>query len=269
MSVRPRVVLASASDPTRILVRRPSEDVPSPSRSYLGDQVAAAPGASANMDLALGRGCWVNLAAPAQVSPTGVSAPAGDFSIALTPGWHMVGNPYFSPINFGETTVTYNGSTMDLDSADGAGVLSAFAWMYNGTTGSYELAYPQLGGGSHQVPPWQAIWVLAHKNCTMTLLRPLDSSQAPAAASGPMQTTAAAQVNWVLPVVVSSGTGRSLCTLGTANRELLGAEPPPARPGVRVAAAAPGSQDDYRYAVALAETGPASINWGLRVTAAQ
>lgn len=42
------VVLASASDPTRILVRRPSEDVPSPSRSYLGDQVAAAPGASAS-----------------------------------------------------------------------------------------------------------------------------------------------------------------------------------------------------------------------------
>ena len=107
---------------------------------------------AAAMQLGLGRGFWVLLDQATVIHPEGSTAPAGNFAIQLTAGWHQLANPFFGPIDFGSSTVTANSNTMDLASAETAGVFGAFAWTYSTNSNEYVLAYPDLGHGEQSRP---------------------------------------------------------------------------------------------------------------------
>lgn len=54
----------------------------------------------------LGTGYWVDLSASATITSMGTVAPAGvPYSIALSPGWNMIGDPFASPVGVGTLTV--------------------------------------------------------------------------------------------------------------------------------------------------------------------
>ncbi|MEN6303611.1 MAG: S8 family serine peptidase [Armatimonadia bacterium] len=221
------------------------------------------------LQMKLGRGFWVKLPQATTVSPDGLSAPAGDFEIDLTPGWHQLANPFFTTIDFSEATVTYSGATMDLTSADGAGVMAAFAWTYNNTAQVYELAYPAVGSEAKLIQPWQGFWVLARKACTLTLSRPLGVSSA---ASGTMRTQAVRrtarpwQVEWSVPLQIGSAAGPdAACYVGTASKQVLLAKPPPATGAPVLSVSSPGTQGSGRYGVALAQTSTNDIIWNLKI----
>jgi hypothetical protein len=134
------------------------------------------------LGVTLGRSLWLSLVKGASVSPSGASAPSGDFAVALTPGWQALGNPFFGTFDFGACTVTYGGATMDLATAHTRGILAAYAWVYDQSAGEYRLLTSDASGG-RLVPPWQGFWVLCWKACTLNILRPTGALSIPAQAT--------------------------------------------------------------------------------------
>jgi len=124
-----------------------------------------------NLRLALGRSLWVNLPYAVTVSPSGTSAPSGDFNISLRPGWNQLGNPFFGAFDFAACTVTYGSQTMDLLAADMQDIKRSFAWVYDRSSGEYRLVNAD-NMANRLIAPWQGFWVLAFKNCTLTIVRP-------------------------------------------------------------------------------------------------
>jgi len=132
-----------------------------------------------NLRLALGKSLWLNLLYPVSVTPSGSSAPAGDFDIALAPGWHQLGNPFFGAFDFGACTVTVGTETMDLLAADLRDIMRSFAWVYDRDEGDYRLVNADTMG-NRLIAPWQGFWVLALQTCTLTLVRPTGPLGVPA-----------------------------------------------------------------------------------------
>ncbi|MBU0608428.1 MAG: S8 family serine peptidase [Armatimonadetes bacterium] len=222
------------------------------------------------LSLDLGRGYWVKFSQAVSVSPVGISAPSGDFDIALTPGWHQIGNPFFSTMDFADASVSYGGATMDLTSAHGAEIMAAFAWVYNNTTQNYDLVYPPLGGQTQVVQPWQGIWVLAFKNCVLTLGRPLATQRVATArvtpASAGTTKSQSWQADWTVGLRVTAGAARdSECLIGAAAQQILAPKPPPALDAPVLTLAAPGAQSEGNYAVSLAQSGQTNIIWNVKI----
>lgn len=196
-----------------------------------GSYVMYGPGNAAPvMQLGLGRGFWALLEQATVIQPEGSTAPAGNFAIPLTPGWHQLANPYFGPIDFGSSTVTANSNTMDLASAETAGVFGAFAWTYASDTNEYSLAYPDLGEGE-AIPPWTGFWVKALSSCTLTLPRPSDTAQAGSGAVTTSAVPAASPASadaWLARVVLRTAEGADTQNyVGAAAAACEIASPPP------------------------------------------
>lgn len=124
------------------------------------------------LPLVLGHGYWLRLDQPVTFSPVGNIAPAGSFSVDLGHGWQQVGNPYFGTIDMASATVEYQGTTMDLASADAANVMRQVFWTYDAQSNGYNLVAPFLGVGDSKIPAWKGFWVRVEKDCSLTLPRP-------------------------------------------------------------------------------------------------
>jgi subtilisin family serine protease len=225
------------------------------------------------LQLGLGHGFWVNFPQQTVVHASGQSAPAGDYDLDLTPGWHQLANPYFGAIDFGEVTITRNGATMDLLSADGAGIMAAFCWVFDNPTQQYVLAYPPLGQ-SRLISPWRGFWVLVYQNCRLTINRPLSpANRSLSTQSSPVVRSAAASVQpeWVVPLQISAGGRVSECQVGVAARALTIPSPPPAHSGPRLTLTAAGRSgaEAATAAVALAQKGANTLSWDLLLTGLQ
>ena len=125
-----------------------------------------------SLPLRLGRGYWLKLNRSVTFTPAGNMAPTGSFRIDLAPGWQQVGNPYFSAIDMSAATVEYQGTTMDLASADAAGVLRQVLWTYDPATNGYAMIAPFLENGDMKIDPWEGFWVRVEKRCSLILPRP-------------------------------------------------------------------------------------------------
>ena len=223
---------------------------------------------SAALQLELGRGFWVKFASPVTVRPVGSSAPAGDFNIDLTPGWHQLANPFFAPINFADAAVTYQGATMDLASADSLAVLAAVAWLHDSSSQSYVLAYPPLDSQTTLIPAWRGFWVLCHKACTLTISRPLSGASVATASARAVRksSVAAAKVDWTITLRVSSAAGAdSACYAGIASRALTLAKPPPAGDAPVLTMGAGNASEAGAYAVSLAQSTASSVIWKMQI----
>lgn len=217
------------------------------------------------VQVALGRGFWLRLTTPHSFVPNGALAPAGNLGVQLAPGWRQVANPYFGPIDFANATVTYEGTTMDLASADAANVMRRVAWTYNRTTNSYNLLAPGLGLGSTEVGFMQGLWVLVEKNCTLTLPRPGGAaSAAPAAAKGPGD-------GWVARLCVRGAGGTDTDNFFGVSPRLAALRPlvsPPAPPGGVGLHFLDESQPASRLAGRFVGVEAGSLQWRLVVEAA-
>lgn len=125
-----------------------------------------------SLPIELGRGYWLKLQRETTFVPAGNMAPSGSLQVSLEPGWHQLANPYFGSMNLAAATVVYQGTTMDLPSADAANVMRQVMWTYDRAAGGYELVAPFLGIGESQIAPWQGFWVRVEKPCLFTLPRP-------------------------------------------------------------------------------------------------
>lgn len=218
------------------------------------------------LQLDLGRGFWVKFPQAVTIRPDGRSAPAGDFSIELTPGWHQLANPFFGPITFAEATVIYQGAAMDLLSASEVGIMAAVAWTYDTSTKNYALAYPPLGDSAVLIPAWQGFWVKAYKTCTLVLARPAASTAVAKPTTAQARTTSAVKVDWSVRLRVSSAIGQdSECAVGTASRALTIPKPPPANGAPVSTLSAANSDRGGQYAVSLAQFSTSAIIWKLRI----
>jgi subtilisin family serine protease len=224
---------------------------------------------SAFMSLGLGKGFWINFAAPTQATPDGTVAPAGDFTINLTRGWNQVANPFFGATDVSLSTVTFSGATMDLASAANAGVMAAAAWIWDHDTAQYVMAYPDLGTGYKLIPPWRGFWVLAYQDCQLTLMRPVGAAgvQAAAVQTAGVQHAAPLQVDWVVPLQVRTVTGAdSQCFVGAAASRLLLPKPPAATSAALLTLSAPGETQQPTYSVSLAARTATNPTWTLLVS---
>ncbi len=122
--------------------------------------------------LSLGRGCWLKTGSPLSIVPNGTPAPAGDFTVKLTPGWQQLANPFFGATDLALATVTYQGTTMDLASADAANIMRRIVWRYDSADNAYRLIAPGLGLGSTVANPMEGFWALVEKDCALTIARP-------------------------------------------------------------------------------------------------
>ena len=210
------------------------------------------------LKLGLGRGFWVLLDKATVVQPTGAAAPAGDFSIELGPGWHQLANPFFSPLDFGASTVTYGTNTMDLASAERSQVLRSVAWVYSTQAQRYQMAYPDVGQRLSLIPPWSGFWVNVVKPCTLTLVRSTTGEVASAGSS-------VCGDGWRAPILLrAAGMVDDTGLVGTAETEFCLPAPPPIddRPQLRLTVA---NRDEKvaAHAVSLGAGSAGKWTWNL------
>lgn len=211
----------------------------------------------------LGRGYWINLPAAHTFTPSGSAAPAGDFPVDVVPGWQQLGNPFFGPLDFSLSTVTYGSTVMDLFSADAAGILRSYAWTYNSTTRDYELVHPDFGTKA-QVPPWTGLWVLADKPCTLTFARP--SPTATGVAPTRTRATSADPSAWVVQLQARGDRSVDAANYLGVKSSANGVLSPPRGEGVELSFTSAPGLPAGNYATAFYSSAKATMTWDLQVT---
>ncbi|MGD9518160.1 MAG: S8 family serine peptidase [Armatimonadota bacterium] len=121
--------------------------------------------------LVLGRSLWVWLDKPLDFEMIGQTASAGNLSLNVGPGWQMLGNPYFAPMDYSATQVEVGGVVMSLLAAEQDGYLSAAAHLFDPVSFSYKLLSPTWTG-STLIPPWSGFWLKVDRQCKITFRRP-------------------------------------------------------------------------------------------------
>lgn len=217
-----------------------------------------------SLPLRLGRGYWLQLDEPLSFVPAGNPAESGSMQVSLTPGWHQLANPYFGDMDIAAATVQYQGTTMDLASADAANVMRQVLWTYDREDGGYALTAPFLGIGESEIEPWEGFWVSAAKSCTLTLPRP-SGVMTPTAEMG-----AAGDGEWRARLCACSGGGEDLDNFFGISAALadVGSLPsPPMTPGgVDLAFAREGA--GVRSAARFSAVAPSQAQWRVVLDAA-
>ena len=78
--------------------------------------------------------------------------------------WNLIGFPCNQTINIHSIWVLYNGTWHDWDQAVQAGIIDEHLYIYNRTTGHYEL--------TEQFMPGEAHWIYAYKPCKLYWKKP-------------------------------------------------------------------------------------------------
>ena len=211
------------------------------------------------LKLRLGQGFWIRFDTPLTFTPSGTTVPAGNLDIDVAAGWHQLANPFFGAMDFSATTVTYNGNTMDLTSADTLDIARSYAWKYNRLTGDYEVLHPLIGTGT-TVEPWEALWVLIEKPCTLTLARPTGTTSVQSRGEPPATT----QTGEWLVQLVARGAGSvdaaNYCGVSTAPSGIQ--SPPRAVSGVDLYFVDSVQTDSgARYATAFEASAGTEMSW--------
>lgn len=213
------------------------------------------------LKLDLARGFWVDLPYPVNVTPEGTSAPSGDFPVPLQPGWHLLGNPFFGPTDFGAATVFQDG-TYDMLSAHRLGILCAVAWVYDVEDHSYKMISAD-SIGQRQIAPWGGFWLLAYESCTFTIARPTGTS----AATTQADQSSAEDNGWSLRLVAESSTSRdtdNFCGLRPAAVVTKVDNPPAVATAVDLYLL--DGDSDRRLAASFATQAVTEYNWDVVVT---
>ena len=130
---------------------------------------ALSPAAPADA-LHLGRGYWVNLPHAVTLSTVGVPAPAGqDFSVALSPGWNQIGQPWTTSETLGSLSVsagTAAAVSFDQASTGGTLLISSLVYRYAPGSGSTAAGYVWVRD-SDTLQPGLGYWIYAYQPVTL------------------------------------------------------------------------------------------------------
>ncbi len=162
--------------------------------------------------LRLGKGLWVALRRSVEIQIAGQTASSGDFAVDLTRGWHLLGNPYFSDVDFSQCLVQDGSTVYDLMSAADLGYLAAAAFIYDRDRLSYKMLAADWTGTA-LIPAWQGFWVRIYRECRFIIVRPIGSAQTQAAGGGKTLAVAAAAVrqqHGLAPVAKRRSAGRRI-----------------------------------------------------------
>ena len=119
--------------------------------------------------LHLGRGYWVNLPHAVTLSTVGTPAPAGqDFSVALSPGWNQIGQPYTTSETLGSLNVSAGGSAVSFDQASAAAPLlvSSLVYRYAPGSGATAAGYVWVRD-TDTLQPGLGYWIYAYQAVTL------------------------------------------------------------------------------------------------------
>ena len=124
--------------------------------------------------LRLGRSYFVKL--PTAVTLTRVGTPADpttDFSLPLSAGWNMIGDPFLVPVSLSAMNVSSGGVVSTFSTAvSGAPLLvSSLLYSYNQSTNSGKGGYVTLQT-SGALQPGQGYWIYAYSNVTLIVPHP-------------------------------------------------------------------------------------------------
>lgn len=190
---------------------------------YPGSAVSITPGA----------GYFLEQAGPLTLAgSTGTPAdPDVPCSLALTPGWNLIGNPLTVPLlwQLDALAVTRSGVRVGtLREAAAAGLLDAYAWAWDGASDSYRLLFDAdvLPSGKSWLEPYEGAFLRVSAE-GLALEAPAQTSVvASARARG-----AATAAPWLEMRVALARGGEQRLYVTTSGSEGARVAPPPAAPG--------------------------------------
>ncbi|MCD6351165.1 MAG: S8 family serine peptidase, partial [Armatimonadetes bacterium] len=103
--------------------------------------------------LSLGHGVWLWTPEDLDFALDGQTASSGDLSVAVEPGWQLLGNPYFAAMDYSATQVQVGSTVMSILAAAQDGYVSAAAYTFDSSDYSYKLLSPSWTD-SAWVGPW-------------------------------------------------------------------------------------------------------------------
>ena len=119
----------------------------------------------------LGKGYWVRLSSPARlfaIDP-GVLA-STSYTIPLTAGWNLIGDPFNQTTNIRDLRIKNGPSTMDLNQAADAGLVSPVLYSYAPDDAAYAShAYQKQTFATGTFAPYKGYWIRAFQNCDLTV----------------------------------------------------------------------------------------------------
>ena len=123
--------------------------------------------------LHLGHGYWVNLPTAVTLSSVGTPAnPAQDYTIALSPGWNQIGQPWTTGETLNSLTVGAGGAAMTFDQAatNAPLLVSSLVYRYQPKQGTTAGGYIWVRSGD-TLQPGLGYWVYAYQAATLTIPR--------------------------------------------------------------------------------------------------
>ena len=139
------------------------------------------PGTATDFDfpmMAAGQGYWIKTLVPKTISPNGtVVSTTSNFTVALSAGWNMIGDPFLNRVLWGSLKIKYNGQTVSLATAHVNGWVREYGWMYDQASGSYKLVDakrddPSGGPAQRYMEPWYGYWLRTLVPCTLVITPP-------------------------------------------------------------------------------------------------
>ena len=117
----------------------------------------------------IGVGYWVNLPSAVTLSSVGTPAnPAQDFSIALSPGWNQIGQPWPTGETVGSLNVSANGTTLPFDQAAASSplLISSLVYRWSPSTGTTAGSYVYVRD-TDSLQPGLGYWIYAYQAATL------------------------------------------------------------------------------------------------------
>ncbi len=123
--------------------------------------------------LHLGRGYWVNLPHAVTLNTVGTPAdPSQDFSVALSPGWNQVGQPWTTGETLGSLNVSAGSAAVPFDTAATAAPLLVSGLVYRYAPGSGTTAGSYVWvRDTDTLQPGLGYWVYAYQAATLVFPR--------------------------------------------------------------------------------------------------
>jgi len=103
-----------------------------------------------------------------------LQAPAGTgtATVALKPGWNLIGWPDLSWASLSSLGVRAGGQRFAFAEAARRGIVQGYAWGYDPRAGDYMLVHPAFPGAQRALEAWKGYWVRAYADCELLLSTP-------------------------------------------------------------------------------------------------
>lgn len=187
---------------------------------------------SPDLQVAAGKGFWLQLNRNLNLRVVGTPTPDGTFSVNLGSGWNQIGNPFDGPLPFrtAQIVVKQNGVVVGaLNSAAGKALVEPYAWTWDPVLGYLLVLDPDLAGSADIVSTiarGRGMWMLARAaGVSLEFSGPQRSVQGRATRS-----RRATPAEWMLTLEANAGGSVGRANLFGVSREQMAAVLPPESP---------------------------------------